>query len=78
MGMYRLLHCQAEDSFPKETIKPFYKEIIFYFGLHLKSEGTMQISQQLIIQSISAKPFHLFGAPLFFQYFKKQIFSLSK
>lgn len=69
--MHRLLHCQVEDSFPEETIKPFYKEIIFYFGLHLKCEGTMQISQQFIIQPISAKSFHLFEALLFFQYFKK-------
>lgn len=77
MGMYRLLH--VEDSFPKETIKTFYKEIIFYFGLHSKCEGTMQISQQLIIRSISTKPFHLFeGGHFSFSNILKNIFLLSK
>lgn len=75
--MYRLLHCLVEDSFPKETIKPFYREI-FYFGLRLKREGTKQISKQLIIQSISTKPFHLFKALLFFPILKKCTFLLSK
>ena len=45
MWMGRLLNCQVEDSSPKETIMAFYKEIMFYFGLHLKCEGTMQISK---------------------------------
>lgn len=38
-------NCQGEDTFLKEIIKPFYKEIIFYFGLHLKCEGIIQISK---------------------------------
>lgn len=45
MRMGRLLNCQVEDSFPKETITAFYKEIMFRFGLHLKCEGITQISK---------------------------------
>lgn len=43
--MERPLNCQVEDSVPRETIKHFYKEIMFYFGLRLKCESTMQISK---------------------------------
>lgn len=43
--MDRLLNCQVEDSFPKETTMAFYKEIMFYFGMHLKCEGKMQLSK---------------------------------
>lgn len=59
MWMDRLLTCQVKDSFPRETIKAFYKEIMFYFGFHLKCSGTMHISKLLITQSNSMKLFHL-------------------
>ena len=75
--MGRLLNCQVEDSFPKETIMDFYKEIMFYFGLHLKCEGTTQISKYLITHSISTKSFHLLQDTSLFPIFKN-IFLLSK